>query len=137
MIVRCVNNRLDQIDDNPLREIVSKSVHLNELDLEVGNNYFVYGIVFWEGIPWYYILENDSDDYPVPICAAFFEIASADFSATWRLGWGHNGMAAQILPSEWLDDPRFYEELVGGGTREIETFQRIRHEIDRENSGIP
>ncbi len=48
MIVRCVNNRLDQIDDNSLHEIVSKSVHLNELDLVFGNNYVVYGIVFWD-----------------------------------------------------------------------------------------
>ncbi|MBK8812761.1 MAG: hypothetical protein IPN69_18800 [Acidobacteria bacterium] len=132
MIVRCSTNKPAEIADEELRRLVHENVHLDQLDIVVGAEYVVFGIVFWSGVPYYYVLEADSDDYPVPVCAAFFETVCSRFPDSWSLVWNWSGKITEILPSEWAADGSFYEKLIDGDASASERFGIIRKKIEDE-----
>jgi len=132
MKVRCTANSPAEIVDERLRNHLFETVRVDRLDLEIGAEYIVFGVVFWSGVPHYYVLEFDSDDYPVPVCAAFFEVVCPRLSASWRLVWDCKRQNAEILPAEWAQDESFYERLIDGNAAASKRFSQIRVEIESE-----
>jgi hypothetical protein len=138
MKVRCKANKLRDIKDEAILHHLCKHIHLDddiELCLSIGIIYNVYGIVFWGGCPWYYICEEDSDIYPKPNAAEFFEVVDDRLSAYWVLEHRRDTRGnchSSIVFREWAKNNMFYENLVDECPAEVEIFQKYRKLIDNE-----
>jgi hypothetical protein len=117
--------------------LADRIVGLDFLDgIEIGKEYSVYGIVFWESVPWYYICEDESYEYPVPYFAGFFRIVDTVLPSDFRLVWYLDDIhQAYILPEEWADDRMFYEKLLDGNEPERILFRKMKMRIDSESRG--
>lgn len=74
MKVRCIVNNLnsDKLSPETLTRLKRYiSLPDGELDLEIGKEYVVYGIEFWDNCPWLYLCPDDYDEYPIPVAADF------------------------------------------------------------------
>lgn len=131
MKVKCLFNEVSNISDGALLQHVKKFIRLTSVNLDVGREYIVYGMIFREGNPWFYVCDPDMPEYPVPQFSGFFEIIDPRFSKSWRLHWPE-GQAAQIVPEKWAQDPLFYERLVDINPKEQEIFESIRVAFDAE-----
>ena len=69
MHVRCCENQIHRIVDDDRRQHIGRYVHLAQIDIAIGATSTVYGVLFWEGVPWYLICEQPDDDYPRPHCS--------------------------------------------------------------------
>lgn len=138
MIVKCVKNRLAHFEEGPLKASLRKIIHLDEnedIGIKIGGQYTVYGInlnFFIDGMPFYYICEDERSSYPVPISAAFFETIDSRVSKNWRFVFNQDQRHGLFLP-EWADDEGFYERLVDGNQKEEIIFSRYKKLIDDEN----
>jgi hypothetical protein len=138
MKIRCKINKLSDIQDKSVVEYLRRHIHLDndeELRLSVGRVYNVYGIVFWDGCPWYYICEEDSDIYPKPKSAEFFEVVDDRLSAYWTLEHHRNSLGnccLSLVFREWANNELFYEQLIDESSLEVETFNKYRKLIDNE-----
>ncbi|MCD9189192.1 MAG: hypothetical protein LUM44_22440 [Pyrinomonadaceae bacterium] len=132
MLLKCVLNKVSKITDSDILIAISKHLHLSEVPLEIGKEYIPYGIIFREGLPWYYICEEETDYYPRPHFGGFFEIVDSSFFTCWRLNWEFGIHPASILPKEWSTNDLFYENLINGGQIEQAMFQRFKQDIDKE-----
>jgi hypothetical protein len=130
MIVQCCFNKLSEIEDMSVLNHVRKNVHLSEVALEIGRKYVAYGIIFREGIPWFYVCEEETDTYPIPHFAGFFKIVDSSLSSYWKLHWSPEINQPSLLPKEWSDDDFFYENLVNGNSIEKKMFQVIKTAFD-------
>lgn len=76
MRVRCKTNKIDDsfAQDTATRLKRYISIGDSELDIEIGKEYTVYGIEFWDNYPWLYICADPYDEYPKPVALDFFEI---------------------------------------------------------------
>jgi hypothetical protein len=141
MKIRCKINKLSDIRDKSVLDYLRKYIHLDndeELHLRVGQVYHVYGIVFWDGCPWYYICEEDSDSFPKPKSAEFFEVVDDRLSAYWILEHNHNSKGkccSSLVFREWASNESFYEQLIDESSLEVETFNKYRKLIDNESNG--
>jgi hypothetical protein len=133
MVIQCHSNRLIDIQNAECKILVMENVHQSEVALEIGRQYVVYGVLFRSGIPWYYVCEDDSDEYPHPHFGGFFQVTDPQLSSCWELYWSVESAAtAALLPREWGQNLGFYELLVDGSQLEIETFQRLKSLMDKE-----
>ena len=86
MIVKCIKNKLADFEEGPLKTSLRKVLHLDEnedIGIRIGNLYTVYGVnlnFLIDGIPFYYICENEHSLYPVPKSAVFFETIDSRLS---------------------------------------------------------
>jgi hypothetical protein len=136
MIVECRFNKISEINSPEYLNHVLNYIHLSEVSLQVGNKYVVYGLIFREGIPWYYICENEADEYPHPHFAGFFKVIDSKLSAYWKLSWSPAiPTLSSLLPEEWAENKLFYENLVEGNEHEEGRFQYFKSLIDKE-SGV-
>lgn len=127
MLVKCIINRIDQIKDNSAREIVSESVHLSELNVNVGERYLVYGVFFRRGIPWYLICSDERCEYPTPYCSVFFILVDPTVSQWWEfVVMSYNLKSAAFLPTEWARDGYFLEHLIDEDPQAVATFEKIK-----------
>ncbi|UII14589.1 hypothetical protein LRP86_01469 [Pseudomonas brassicacearum] len=88
MKVRCIVNNLnsDKLSPETLTRLKRYiSLPDGELDLEIGKEYVVYGIEFWDNCPWLYLCPDDYDEYPIPVAADFFETIDKRLSTHWQL----------------------------------------------------
>src|SRR5437016_2680979 len=87
MKVVCKINNLHGIEDfgvfTRLKRYISTSS--GALDLQVGKEYIVYGVEFWDNCPWFYLCTEGEDEYPKPFAADFFEITDKRISKCWTL----------------------------------------------------
>ena len=76
MKVKCKTNKIDQsfTQDTSIRLKRYISIGDSELDIEVGKEYTVYGVEFWDNCPWVYIFPEPYDEYPKPFELDFFEV---------------------------------------------------------------
>lgn len=76
MKVVCKVNNLNTLSDESLLKRLKKYISKpgGEIDLELGKEYIVYGVVFWDNSPWYYICPELYDEYPKPFAAEFFDV---------------------------------------------------------------
>ncbi|MBV4488931.1 hypothetical protein HU727_025410 [Pseudomonas sp. SWRI153] len=131
MKVECITNRIDErfTQDTAARLKRHISMGDNELDIEIGKEYTVYGVEFWDNCPWVYICSEPYDEYPKPFALDFFEITENKISSHWVLksqDTNNNKVKTQLVFCEWADDDSFYEKLVNEDEKCIKTFESYR-----------
>jgi hypothetical protein len=127
MLVRCLRNRIDLLEDPAIRRHVEEHVHLESICLTIGECYQVFGIFFRAGVPWYLLCENSEDDYPIPFCFAFFELVDGSIGSGWCLSLSNSNVGnVAILPDQWASDERFLERLVDGEPDAISYFNELK-----------
>ena len=126
MLARCLANRTNELPSEQLRKAFAKNVHQDQVDLVVGREYRIFGIIFREGLPWYLVSLQAEDDYPVPQMAAFFSLSDSAVPAGWALTFDTGIGDVAILPARWAADPRYMEKLVDGSPDEIDYFRGLR-----------
>lgn len=137
MILECVFNKIENLDTHD-RDYLKEYIHLTEVALEVGKRYMVYGIFFRSNIPWFYICEEDSDEYPHPHFCGFFKVINAKVSHFWKIYYSlPEKKITHILPEIWGDDLLFYENLVNGNHSETLAFKELKISMDNEENFNP
>ncbi|MFJ2485637.1 hypothetical protein [Pseudomonas sp. NPDC087639] len=139
MKVKCKTNRICEnfTQETALRLKRHISIGDGELDLEIGKEYVVYGIEFWDNCPWIYICTESYDEYPKPFALDFFEITDSKLSAHWTLKSKetyNNKNKTQLVFPEWAADDSFYEKLVDDNEFCIATFDKYRKIMNSEQS---
>ena len=138
MIVKCIKNSISELDNKNIKKWIKKYCRVDDeyqMTFDKGRQYVVYGIHFWDNHPFYFLCDEDRDEYPVPRYAGFFEVIDAKHSANWRLSYEVNEdrlPRTSILHKDWAADPMFYENLIEGEEREVALFQKLRKEMDSE-----
>jgi hypothetical protein len=136
MRVKCCKNRLSQFDNSAVVARLRRSYHYDdEIPIEVGKASTVYGVVFRDNIPWFYLCDGPDYDWPTPKAADFFEVIDDRLSQHWRLALDlrpDGNTDAYLVFPEWSRDLAFYERLVGGRREEVAIFARYRAQIDAE-----
>lgn len=137
MKVICRTNNLNNISDSYTLERLKKYISKpdGDMDLDVGKEYKVYGVVFWDNCPWFYICPEDYDEYPKPFSSEFFDVVDSTLSPHWKLSSISQGVyeaATSLVFDEWAKDPSFYEKLIEGDFEAVDTFAKYRNIIDQE-----
>ncbi|ROM73669.1 hypothetical protein BK655_27965 [Pseudomonas brassicacearum] len=138
MKVRCIVNNLnsDKLSPETLTRLKRYiSLPDGELDLEIGKEYVVYGIEFWDNCPWLYLCPDDYDEYPIPVAADFFETIDKRLSTHWQLNSkeaSNSENQTQLVFSEWVSDESFYENLISGEKYAEVIFDKYRKIMDAE-----
>jgi len=137
MKVRCKTNKIDNsfTQDTAKRLERYISISDSELDIEIGKEYTVYGIEFWDNCPWIYICADSYDEYPKPFALDFFEITEQKLSSYWVLNSKdtyNKKVKTQLVFCEWADDDSFYEKLIDEDEACVITFEKYRKAMDIE-----
>ncbi|MEI7050702.1 hypothetical protein WCL09_09950 [Pseudomonas koreensis] len=137
MKVRCKTNKIDNsfTQDTATRLERYISISDSELDIEIGKEYTVYGIEFWDNCPWIYICADSYDEYPKPFALDFFEITEQKLSSYWVLNSKdtyNKKVKTQFVFCEWADDDSFYEKLIDEDEACVITFEKYRKAMDIE-----
>ena len=131
MLVRCKHTNLQPFEGDPaLLARLQRDIHLDELPLEVGGVYVVFGVRSTSEGTWYYLCDADNDAWPTPWPAELFEVVDSRPSGLWERRQGARGTIE--APSEWVRDPLFYERLVDGRSQEVASFARLREAMALE-----
>jgi hypothetical protein len=133
----CKINNLNDISDTETVLRLKRYIFIpdGELDLQLGKEYTVYGIEFRDNCPWYYICQEDSDEYPKPFAADFFDITDNRLSSYWKLSFKNqdNGKHKSCFVfQEWASDISFYENLIDGEEQAVFSFAKYKKLIDTE-----
>lgn len=137
MKVICKINNLSEISEKHIVKRLKRYI-LNfdgTVDLEIGREYKVYGVVFWDNCPWFYLCAEEYDEYPQPFAADFFHVLDDNLSRYWKLTsiQQENYEAATALVfEEWAKDPTFYERLLDGDVFAVNSFAKYRKMIEEE-----
>ncbi len=137
MKVICTTNNLSSfLDENVLKRLKKYiSMPEGEIDLSIGKEYTVYGVVFWDNSPWYYICVEEYDEYPKPFAAEFFNISDDSLSSYWKLSMASQGekeVLSSLVFEEWAKDPSFYERLIEDDAEASRVFNSYRYLMDKE-----
>ena len=137
MKVRCKTNKIDNsfTQDTATRLERYISISDSELDIEIGKEYTVYGIEFWDNCPWIYICADSYDEYPKPFALDFFEVTEQKLSSYWVLNSKdtyNKKVKTQLVFCEWADDDSFYEKLIDEDEACVITFEKYRKAMDVE-----
>jgi hypothetical protein len=126
MKVRCKTINVSEVSkgDELLQAHIADTLHLDEIDLQVGVEYTVYGLVFWNGHVRYYLCGDADDDYPTPYLAAFFDLVDASVPEGWSLSLEGS---TELVPKEWANRSNFYERLIEGHAEEVEIFSSLKY----------
>lgn len=130
MLAKCIGNTPGQLKDDREKKAYERNIHQDEVWLEIGKEYNVYGISFRDGedIPWFLVCEDD-DEYPKPHLGAFFEVIDGGIPPGWVFTSvrGNAGDVA-LLPKDWAEDPSFLEKLDDEVAGAVAYFQQLsRH----------
>ena len=139
MRVRCIKNNIFDVSDESAIERLQKYIHLSDgqLNLELDADYTVYGVLFRDNSPWYYLCLDEDDEYPKPFASELFEVLDPKLSELWNLSsqlMVSKKIMSEIVFSEWSEDSMFYERLVNGDPRAIDVFQKCRVLMDKEHA---
>ncbi|MCC4607770.1 hypothetical protein LL967_07785 [Xanthomonas campestris pv. zinniae] len=133
MLIRVRKKCIEQsLFDRHINRFMSEKRYEN---FEIGDEYVVFGIVFWSGIPFYYIYEEDNSDYPVPLCFDFFDVIDPTPSSYWRISVDDasvSGVQTFLVFEEWAKCKDLYESLLDGEVNSIEIFNKYRKKIQTE-----
>jgi len=137
MKVICKLNNLNDISDLEVAARLKRYIFMpdGELDLQLGKEYTVYGIEFRDNCPWFYICQEDDDEYPKPFPADIFGITDDRLSPYWKLLFINqdNGKHKSSFNfQEWADDISFYENLIDGDEQAVATFSKYKKLMDIE-----
>lgn len=137
MKVVCKINNLNGLSDERLLARLKKYISMpdGEIDLEIGREYTVYGVVFWDNSPWYYLCSEEYDEYPKPFAAEFFNVSDERLSSHWKLSavdQGEGEILSSLVFGEWAKDPSFYERLVEDDSEAVALFGKYRQLMNQE-----
>ena len=130
MKVLCTNDNFLELTDPSALERIKKYINLpdGQLNLKRGAAYTVYGLVFRDNAPWYYLCYDEEDTWPKPYPAELFRITDPRLSSCWRLSTER----PEIVFEEWAADRSFYERLLDGDPSAKERFSFYRKLMDQE-----
>ena len=136
MLVKCITNNLHDIENPIVKKKLSTYIGRSdgELNLETNKKYTVYGVVFWDNHPWFYLCTDDLD-YPTPYSSVFFDVIDNRLSKYWVMSTtiGSDGDFQTSLTIEpWASDRFFYERLIDGDNVAIDMFTRSKDLIIAE-----
>ena len=120
MKAKCkINNLLNLPNDKTLDQI-KRYIQLSDgrLDLDVGVEYKVYGVLFRDNSPWYYLCTDSDGLSPSPYPSELFEISDARLPTYWR--FSKRGVVAF---EEWANDETFIERLIEKDPDAIRIFK--------------
>ncbi|MGK0183550.1 MAG: hypothetical protein ACI9YB_002865 [Halioglobus sp.] len=137
MKVVCKINNLNSVSSERILERLKKYISIpgGGVDLEIGKEYTVYGVVFWDNSPWYYLCSEDYDEYPKPFASEFFDVADERISLHWKLSavdHGEGEILSSLVFEEWAKDPSYYEKLLEDDPKAVELFASYRELMDQE-----
>lgn len=137
MKAKCIVNNLFAVENACALNYLSKYIGTTdgEVDIEIGKTYTVYGIEFWDNHPWFYLCTEEHTEYPTPYASIFFEIVDERLSPHWQLKTQHienNIFQTCLVVKEWAETPLYYELLIDGDEKIVESFSRIRAMLDKE-----
>lgn len=137
MKVVCKINNLNQLSDERLLARLKKYIHMSdgELNLDIEKEYTVYGIIFRDNSPWFYICRPEIYEYPVPSAAEFFDVIDDRLSSHWKLSSvdvGGKEMYSALVFDEWARDRSYYERLLDGEPQAVALFAKYRKIMDEE-----
>ncbi|QTL37374.1 hypothetical protein [Pseudoalteromonas viridis] len=137
MKVVCKVNNLNSLSEENVINRLKKYISMpeGEVDLDVGKEYTVYGVVFWDSSPWYYICVEEYDEYPKPYPAEFFSVSDERLSSYWRLSviaQEERETLSSLVFNEWAKDLSFYERLIEGDFEASEQFNKYRQLMNKE-----
>ena len=118
-----------------LRKYMSAPEEGEESQLEKGKEYVVYGIVFRDNSPWYYLCVDEDDEYPIPFAADFFDVSDDRLSSYWKLSavtYDDGYVLTSLVFKEWAEDPTYYERLIDDDSKAIKLFESYRRLINQE-----
>lgn len=131
MIVVCVANTLSSLSNELERKAYSENIIQEEVWLEVGKEYQVFGICFRDdlSIPWYLVSEEDDSEYPKPHLAAFFKVVDSSIPNNWEFCPKNNNVGdCGLFPEKWANDPSFMEKLVDEDAEAIAYFKDLKNQ---------
>lgn len=138
MKVICKTKNLNNLIDKIVLDRLKKYISITDEEdmLEAGREYTVYGIIFRDNAPWYYLCAEEDENYPVPFAAEFFKVSDDRLSSYWKLSVDDRDpekVLSSLLFAEWAqENPFFYECLLDGYPEAIELFMRYRRLMDQE-----
>lgn len=136
MKVVCKVNNLNSLSDERLLKRLKKYIFMpdGEIDLELGREYTVYGVIFRENSPWYYLCSEEYGEYPKPFAAEFFNISDERLSSYWKLSvdQGEEKILSSLVFDEWAKDASFYERLIDDDPEAVELFGKYRLLMNQE-----
>lgn len=127
MLVKCIGNSPVHLSGDQERRAYEQNIHQNEVWLEIGKEYFVYGVSFRDGdnAPWYWVIEED-DEYPKPHLGAFFDVVDGEIPQGWVFTpTSSNAGDVALLPKCWASDPCFLEKLYNGESDALACFRQL------------
>lgn len=139
MKVQCVRSNFLAIEDDKVVDRLRKYLRLSDGQLPIKKDmqYVVYGILFRDNSPWYYICLNDRDVSPTPYPAELFNVINDRMSEHWRLRQTvlpSGQVSSSLVFSEWASDPGFLEELIEGAASAKAIFSKYKAIMDAEFS---
>lgn len=136
MKVLCAINNIFDIEEGVKLDRIKKYIHLSDgqLNLEKNVEYCVYGIVFRDNSPWYYLCLDEDDESPTPYPSELFKIVDGRLSSYWRISTegSTNGVISSMVFDEWANESSFYERLVDGDPSAIELFKNYQSLMNKE-----
>lgn len=136
MKVVCKINNIFDINDGETLERIKKYILLTDgqLNLEKNNEYCVYGVIFRDNSPWYYICLDEDDESPTPYPAELFKVTDDKFSSYWRLTTENTkfGVVSSLVFEEWANDPLYFENLVDDDFEAVGLFSKYRKLMNEE-----
>ena len=135
MRVKCIANTKQAVDAQ-YRAALDEYFGDDQLFLEIGKSYDVYGLAFRRGHLWYLVSVEDEFDYPYLHLSAFFSVEDARIPPGWALTTQMNNLEAgtSILPAPWASDPYFMERLVDEDEVAIAFFRELKKNGGAVNS---
>ena len=137
MLVKCIANSASQLKSDREKKAYARNIHQDQVWLEIGKEYIVYGISFTfgdgENVPWFLVCEEEDDEYLKPHLSAFFEIIDGSIPSGWAFTSvrGNAGDVA-VLPKAWAEDPSFLERLDNEEDDAIAYFRQLSQHLRGE-----
>jgi len=113
----------------------------SELEITVGKTYTVFAISKYFDVLFYYIISDESSEYPLAYPHYLFEVYDENISIFWDTSYLKtksidtleikNGEIISF--KEWtVKGERFYENLLEGNSEELRIFKKYRDDMLRE-----
>ncbi|MEM7621296.1 MAG: hypothetical protein AAF228_12725 [Pseudomonadota bacterium] len=135
-VISRINNLSGFADKHLLARLKKYNRNLDgKINIEIGETYTVYGILFRDNSPWYYLCSEDYDDYPIPYASECFEVIDEKLSACWKINSTQleTGIVETFLVfDEWAEDRMFCERLINGDKEAEKIFAKYRKLMDQE-----
>jgi hypothetical protein len=142
MRVRCKINNIYQIQNSEILERIQPRYPSSEGNeyVNIGQEYTVYGVLFKKNYPWYYIMCEASEQFPIAFPKDLFEVIDDRLSRYWRMGATKlnqignekHQYETRLVIKEWSDNPYFYEFLVDADDEEQRMFNKYKKLMDFE-----